>query len=155
MQKIIKNTDFWVGSAACLIGLICLIATRQIYLAQSLIGVLGPRALPGFLSIGLLCFGAILIFRAVSAGNKGETFDMGDVKLFLTVAAIMLAYMVLLEFLGYIVATVLFLGVLFRFLGAQRYRMLSIVAITTSIVLYVGFHIGLRVSLPKGLLSFF
>jgi putative tricarboxylic transport membrane protein len=144
-----------VGSLSCLIGTICLVASRQIYLAESLIGVLGPRAFPGFLSIGLLFFGAVLIFRAFGSGVKTEQVELGNVRLFLMIAAIMIAYIISLEFLGYIIATVLFLGILFRLLGSRRLSRLSTVAIVTSIVLYVGFHIGLHVSLPQGLLPFF
>jgi putative tricarboxylic transport membrane protein len=96
-----------------------------------------------------------LIFRASGSGVKTEQVELGNVRLFLTIAAIMIAYILSLEFLGYIIATVLFLGILFRLLGSRRLIRLSTVAIVTSIVLYVGFHIGLHVSLPQGLLPFF
>ena len=155
MQKLAKSPDFWAGSLSCLIGAIGLVASRQIYLAESLIGVLGPRAFPGFLSIGLLFFGAVLIIRAFGPGEKIEQVELGNVRLFLTITAIMIAYILSLEFLGYIIATVFFLGILFRLLGSRRLSRLSTVAIVTSIVLYIGFHIGLHVSLPQGLLPFF
>lgn len=155
MQKIIKTPDFWVGFLSFLIGAIGLVASRQIYLAESLIGVLGPRAFPGFLSIGLLLLGAVLIFRAYGSEVKTEQVELGNVRLFLTIAVIMIVYILLLEFLGYIIATVLFLGILFRLLGTRRLSRLSTVAIVTSVILYVGFHIGLHVSLPQGLLPFF
>jgi len=152
MNKIIKTEDFWVGFSVLVVGAVGLYGSSQIYRAESLIGVLGPRVFPGVLCLGLLTLGGILIFRSIRSDEA--KVDIGNIKLLSIIGVITLVYLLLFETLGYLLSNILFLGILFRLLGVRRLWMAGVVAVIVSCLLYVGFGEGLKVTLPKGLYGF-
>ncbi len=66
-----------------------------------------------------------------------------------------LAYMVLMPVVGFPVATVFGLALLFWLLGERRIGMVALVSVATTIVLHVVFVMGLAVNLPAGVLAKF
>jgi putative tricarboxylic transport membrane protein len=65
-------------------------------------------------------------------------------------AATTLAYIVVIPYVGYLVATPLFMFCLMRVLGLRRVVLGVLVALGTSAILYLVFDIGMSVALPVG-----
>ena len=65
------------------------------------------------------------------------------------------AYTFLLSWLGFIITTFLFMLFLLRFIEPQKWKVVLIVSIMTTIVAYAFFVLWLRASLPPGILEKF
>jgi hypothetical protein len=63
----------------------------------------------------------------------------------------LLAYALLIEFLGFIICTLLLLIFLFRFVGNQKWWLVFTETVLVTIVTHVIFKVGLKVQLPIGL----
>jgi putative tricarboxylic transport membrane protein len=61
-------------------------------------------------------------------------------------------YAFLIKWLGYILSTTLLVGFVARLLGGYRWHQLLILGVTTSVGLYVVFHVWLQMTLPTGML---
>ncbi|MDT0328416.1 tripartite tricarboxylate transporter TctB family protein [Nocardiopsis lambiniae] len=89
--------------------------------------------------------------------SKGEArlgrFEDTRLEIGLFVAALV-AYVALFEFLGFILATALYLGSMTWYLGYRRHLVNAVVAIALPFTLYAGMTWGLNVALPNGLLPF-
>jgi hypothetical protein len=69
------------------------------------------------------------------------------------VAALTVAFL-LLELLGFLVVTTLFMAVMIFCLGERSWRMLATVPLLSAIALYGVFAVWLRVPLPQGVITF-
>lgn len=74
-----------------------------------------------------------------------------EIGLFL---AALVAYVALFQFLGFILATALYLGSMTWYLGYRRHLVNAVVAVALPFALYAGMTWGLNVALPSGLLPF-
>jgi putative tricarboxylic transport membrane protein len=119
--------------------------------------VTGPRFVP--LVVGILLVVLALLFLARTllrpdvelaerAAREQASTDWLPPAL---VVAALLAYVLLLEPLGYIVATALFFPVVARVLGSRSPARDAIAGLTLGVVLYVAFTEFLGVDLPAGL----
>jgi len=68
-------------------------------------------------------------------------------------AALLLAYVLVLEPLGFLLSTTVFLVLAFRYLGHPRWRSALAYAVVFTAAIYVLFHIGLGIKLPAGMLG--
>lgn len=67
-------------------------------------------------------------------------------------AALLLAYVLIFEWLGFMLSTVVFLTVTFRYLGHPRWRSALAYAVVSTGVIFLVFHMGLGIKLPLGTL---
>lgn len=123
-------------------------------------GVGGIAASPIFfprLSAALLGFlGAILFVRGHTrarslADGEGFLFVPHEVTRFVGSAAILVAYAVLLEPVGYLVMTPIVLVALCAFLGFRQWVMTCVTSVIFTAVVYYGFRYGMKILLPEGL----
>jgi len=91
--------------------------------------------------------------KAGGAGKTGESF--GTIWRPMIVIIGLVAYVALLNTLGYLIATLVFSIVLLRVLGAKRVWALALAALCISLASYVLFDRVLNVTLPAGILSRF
>ena len=91
--------------------------------------------------------------KAGGAGKAGESF--GTIWRPMIVIIGLVAYVALLNTLGYLIATLVFSIVLLRVLGAKRVWALALAALCISLASYVLFDRVLNVTLPAGILSRF
>lgn len=68
----------------------------------------------------------------------------------LTTVAIIFAYIFLLEFMGFFIATPIGLGALMYHMGNRRIKVYCIILIIVPVVIYILFERVLNVILPKG-----
>ena len=118
----------------------------------------GPRVFPYGVSVGLLIFGLLFVARTtiwpdrelIEKARTEESTTHWPTPLLLGGALIVYAF--LLTWVGYIIATALFLPVSSRILGSRRPGRDIAVGLVLGTVLYFSFTEFLGVRLPAGLL---
>ncbi len=117
----------------------------------------GPGFFPFWVAVGLALFAGLLLppalkenepFPVRKAGREGAR-----PKTPLAVIAALVLYCLVLEKLGYLLATAGFMAALFS-LGRMKIRTIVLGSLTASLCSYLLFSHGLGTPLPRGILSF-
>jgi len=112
-----------------------------------------PKLL-GFLLIGL----AVLLFFDKSSETEEEKEKRKvpgkELLVLLAVGVMILAYIFLLEILGFLLATALFVFFCSWFLGYEKWKSNLLVSLIFPSVLYYLFNYLLQIRLPQGILPF-
>jgi putative tricarboxylic transport membrane protein len=122
--------------------------------------VLAPGLFPSFLG-GILVFLAVLMLvrtlRKTSDGGDvdraGEDHDTAaDTKKILIRSGLLVAatviYLLLLAYVGFIIATLVYVCVVMYLLGERRWWMLVLTPAAVTLLIFIVFEIGLKVYLP-------
>jgi putative tricarboxylic transport membrane protein len=121
---------------------------------QSSLGVdvVGPGFFPSTIAILGIATGAVLLFSPVPA--KKEKPGQGAAVHLRAVLPIglMLIYVLSLDTIGFPIATVVFLTVMIRFLGAPNWWSAALFALAGTALAVLIFVYGLEVRLPRGVL---
>jgi hypothetical protein len=123
------------------------------YLLQ---GVPGPGFLPLLIAFGIVTAGLVLTVAAARGSTAVQVRwapPAGWLRVCFMVAALAVAFL-LLELLGFLVVTTLFMAVMIFCLGERSWRMLATVPLLSAIALYGVFAVWLRVPLPQGVITF-
>jgi len=124
-------------------------------------GVPGPGFLPLWIALGIIVSGVVLTAKGIwprlaMPDAEGVVWPQAAgwwrVGLMLGAMAVSL---VVLEKLGFMVTTTLFMAAVVFGLGVRSWWVLASVPLVSAVVLYVIFAVWLRVPLPKGILTFF
>jgi len=151
-----NKAETFAGALVLAIGAAILLGSIKFpYLVE---GVPGPGFLPRWIAIGLLGTGLVLTAQGIRARlvlqeaiQWPTAGGWARVGLMLGGLAVSL---VLLDKLGFLLTTTLFMAVVVFGLGVRSWRMLVSIPLLSAIGLYVVFAVWLRVPLPKGILSF-
>lgn len=111
---------------------------------------LGPRFFPRLLAFALALSGLGLIRRSVTGRSDAEPLAPVRIGQFVLTVAITLAYAILLPTLGYLIATVLYVGALIWLLGYRNIVGLAATSAGVTAVLYLVFARALHVLVPMG-----
>lgn len=122
----------------------------------------GPKLFPVIVSVVMMLSGGALVAvdRKERAGKSGEAFSLRFVKerdVWTRIALTMvcgIAYGMVLDWLGYIIATILFMFAVASFINVRRHLENAIISISFSLVSFGVFAMLLKLSLPRGLLGF-
>ena len=120
-------------------------------------GLEGPQ--PGFfifwLGVGLAACSAVNLFHLLSGSVlQGEDFiSTTSVRELLKVCLPMIGAILLMELLGFYIASALYLAFFMRWVGRFRWRMVLLVAFLFALSHYFVFERWFLVPLPKGLLE--
>lgn len=115
----------------------------------------GPRLFPGLVAAGLILIGALLAREALRGGPGGSDAPPAQTQwgAFILVSAGLLLQALLIERLGFVLAsTILFCFVAMAF-GSRRHLRDAAIGVILSAVIFVGFTRGLDLSLPAGILE--
>lgn len=120
-------------------------------------GVPGPGFLPFWIACGIIVSGLALIAKGIRPASIVQEAiqwpgSSGWRRVGLMLAALTVSFL-LLETLGFIVITTLFMAVAIFCLGERSWRILIMVPPLLALALYGVFEVWLRVPLPKGLLG--
>ena len=120
----------------------------------------GPGFVP-FLAGAILAVLAFIVYlqsRQPSSSAKEPAPVWTDktkaLKLVMTVIAL-LAYAVGMEYLGFLVSTILFIGFLLRVIEPRRWPVVILASLLTAVLSYCIFELWLQSQLPKGPLQIF
>lgn len=112
-----------------------------------------PKGL-GFLLLLL----SVLLFLQKKEETEQEkqkrSIPKKELYILLGVAAFILIYIFLLEIVGFVIMTSLFVFICSSFLGYKKYKTSALVAIIFSLLLYFLFNYLLLIHLPPGVLPF-
>jgi putative tricarboxylic transport membrane protein len=144
-----------VAGLACLAGsLVLLFMTRG--LPQSTLVPIGPAFYPRVLLVVMAALSAMLTLSGLRA--RRPAVAPVRYRLVVLTFAIFTAYVAALPWLGYRLATFLFVGVLQAVLEppqGRRWLFVAIVAVLTAVATYYAFEVYLSVLLPRGRLTGF
>jgi putative tricarboxylic transport membrane protein len=123
-------------------------------------GVMGPQVVPTLIAIGLgLC--AIALAIDVLRGGHADPEEGEDIDLsggahwptLLGLAGIILVGALLLDFLGFVIASSLMFYGSALMLGSRRYVWALVIGVVLAVLTFYGFVLGLGIPLPAGLLT--
>lgn len=137
-----QHSARWVGVALLAI---CALFFQQ-SLALPLSAAWFPRAV-----IFLLAGQAVMLLATEKAASRHGSAPLNS-RAAVTTAVCLVTYVLALEYLGYLIATALFLGALMWLLGQRRWTVLVIVPLSTSAALYLLLQRGFAVPLPQGVI---
>jgi hypothetical protein len=116
----------------------------------------GPAFLPFWLGLVMALLATLLLVGAMRSSDPGADWlptGEGRRRLVLVMVAT-IVFVALLNVIGMVVGTVLFLIVLMRFLDRCAWPLTLMVSVATAAFVYLVFARWLRVPLPVGVLGF-
>jgi putative tricarboxylic transport membrane protein len=149
-----KLADLWSGIFWLLISLWVIFEAFQFGIGKW--KTPGPGFLPFWSGAFLACFALVQIFSTLSRKaafpekHPWEKIRWGKWGLTLLV---LLGYALLLEPLGFILCTLIFMIVLLAAVEPQRWPVVLLISIVTTIASYLIFHLWLKSQLPVGILG--
>jgi putative tricarboxylic transport membrane protein len=150
------NRDKW-SSLFWLIGGI-LICVGSVRLSLGTLHNPGPGFLPFCIGafLGILSFILHLQSRRTAPADGAVLWadQSKALKVFLTVLAL-LVFAVMMESLGFLLSTILFLGFLLRMVSPQRWSIVIGGSLLVSTLSYCVFELWLKADLPKGFFQYF
>ncbi len=145
------------GIFSVILGLAYLAGTFNIPLHEAGDAV-GPRSFPFLVAaIVIMCGGALIVNDLRSTERKPFSWGFTSesaiwLKIVLTMAA-GVAYGLVLDWLGYLIATFFFMMMVTTLINVGRHKQNVIIAALFSIITFISFALLLKLSLPRGLLG--
>jgi putative tricarboxylic transport membrane protein len=149
--------NFTTGALSVLLGLLYLAGTFQIPVTPG-IDEVGPRAFPFLIAAVMIASGAGLLIQDLRSGVR-VPFSWGFLAargVWLRILATMgagVVYGLILDDLGYLISTFLFMIAVTLLLNPGKTRQNLIVSAAFSVVTFVTFALVLKLSLPRGILG--
>jgi putative tricarboxylic transport membrane protein len=119
---------------------------------------IGPRMFPFMISAVVICCGLALLLKELKRKER-QPFSWGFasergiwLRILCTIAAGII-YGLVLDWLGYVIATFFFMSVVASIINIGRHLQNIIIAAVFSIVTFVAFEVILKLSLPRGILG--
>ena len=159
--------EFWLAICVIVGALIYLYADYQMPVT-SMGDSLGPRAFPALVGCGLLLAGALLLIEAFSKSTvqkpsthtqteNGEPLTPKERRrqslILIAMVAWTALYYTVFEEVGYLISTVVFLGVLLSYFNRGRYRVNLLTSVGFALVVNLIFTHMLNVPLPAGIFA--
>lgn len=144
MKYSLFNSQSIIGWILLLIAIIYGVSALQF---PEGMGEPGPSFIPFILSVGMiLCsIGIIIKGRTAKQSEESEEYRLGKKHLFLIL--ILILFILLINFLGFIITSLLFLFFTFRLYGVAGYIRPSIYSVVLTTFVYVFFDLFLKVPL--------
>jgi len=143
-------------AALLFLGVVLVYGWGGTQLTASLQGdVIGPAFFPRLLTVLGILLGILLLLQGGSDGKKDKAGDGGSDITALVPAAMLLAYALVFEGLGFLIATPLFLVITFRYFGHPNWTGILGYSATVTGVVFGLFHYLLDIRLPLGPLARF
>ena len=150
-----KKSELTAAALVLAVGIALLVGAFAFPFLQA--GVPGPGFLPLLIAVSILAAGLALVAgtvrRTTLAGNPHWPAMSGWWRVIAMMIALTVAFL-LLEALGFLIVTTIFMAAMIYCLGERSWRVLAMVPPLSAIALYAVFAVWLRVPLPKGILTF-
>ncbi|GIN14229.1 hypothetical protein J26TS2_40960 [Shouchella clausii] len=145
------------GISLVLIGIAVVYLVMAFQLPKYAFVPVDSDLVPKMLGASLLVLGICFFFVKdpdTEEQKKKRTIPKKEVWMLLTVMGLILIYITVLEVLGFVIMTTLFILVCSRFLGYRKWLVNAITSIAFSVGVYWLFNYGLAIRLPAGILPF-
>ncbi|MFI6323957.1 tripartite tricarboxylate transporter TctB family protein [Nonomuraea sp. NPDC050556] len=154
-----SRSELGLALVVLAVGVFVIVGTLGVTAATSALGV-GPRFFPMLVGGAAVVVGALYVVDVLRGGHgdpeESEDIDVAaatDWRSVLKVAGIFLAFVGVVDFLGWIIASsLLFFGIAWAF-GASSTIRAAVIGIVVGVGTYLAFVKGLGVTLPGGLLG--
>src|SRR5690606_21322250 len=113
----------------------------------------GDHLMPAIVGSVLILLGLIMALRR-SKVFKVRFPDKAIMRNMILVMAVLVAYWIMINYLGYTIATLIASVVLFRVIGSYTYKKALLYSAIQTAGIYVIFVYGLSMPLPVGLFNF-
>ena len=146
------NSNMVMGGLTVLLGIVVLVESARIYkYARSFLT--GDHIVPGVAGIALILLGISLFFSKAPAYKP--TFPSGPIlKRILGTAVIMVGYLGLMNYVGYVVSTLLASYALFRVFGRYKRKKSALMALLTTLFVWAVFIAWLNMPFPRGFFKY-
>lgn len=153
-KKPLSNPEIQDGIVVLLLGVALLIYSLYNYYTAHVQTEwkMSPYLFPVLISV----FTILLAFSLFADGKrameseekKKDSNSFFNFKRVVAVALMAIVYEVLMNIIGYIPATVVFLVAMIRFFGEKRWWLIVVIAVATSLIIYLLFGVLLNVRFP-------
>jgi putative tricarboxylic transport membrane protein len=143
-------------AALLFLGVVLIYGWGGTQLTASLQGdIIGPAFFPRLLTVLGILLGVLLFVQGSPPAKNDKTAEEGSDITALVPAAMLLAYGLVFETLGFLLATPLFLVIAFRYLGHPSWAGILGYSAAVTAVIFVLFQYLLDIRLPLGPLARF
>ena len=111
---------------------------------------LSPYLFPLIISFFLLILSISIITQGLKDESEKKEKSKIDIKSLLIFGLICILYLLVFNFLGFVLSTIILLVLLMILLGERRWWFILLVSVISSLVIYLLFAKYLSVMLPKG-----
>ena len=111
---------------------------------------LSPYLFPLIISFFLLILSISIIMQGLKNESEKKEKSKIDIKSLLIFGLICILYLLVFNFLGFVLSTIILLVLLMMLLGERRWWFILLVSVISSLVIYLLFAKYLSVMLPKG-----
>lgn len=134
--------DSWIGTCLVVCGLImCLLTSRITATGQATANDIGSKFFPYLASIGLILCGIGIIATGKKECREKEPFmPKGGLKRMSILIVVMAAYVLLLNIVGFLIASPVFLFVLVKILAGEK-RVSPMFNISFSVLMTAFVHV--------------
>ncbi len=139
------------GIISIFFGLISIFEAIRLYPTR-ITFVVGDHILPGFIGLLMVIMGLAI---AISPGKKFRVGfpDKKVIKEMVSIFLLLIIYWFALEFLGYLICTLLLLVGLFKIIGQYDYIRSVIYSLISTAVVYLVFIYFLTMPFPRGIFN--
>ncbi len=119
----------------------------------------GPGGVPFWVGVLVVVISALLVLKSLIGRPKQQEVDQAvlefpaDWKPVVGLLAVLVAYVLTVDFLGYLLAIALLIGATALLSGYIHSGRLYLLSVGSSVVLYLIFQRLMNINLPKGLMS--
>ena len=158
MNKNPITKDTVTGVFSVVLGIAYLVGTYKIPMLDAGDEV-GPRAFPFLIAATVILCGFLLLIKEFF-NKERQAFSfhfIAERGIWLRILLIMAAgitYGLILDWLGYILSTIIFMVFVGSLINTRRYLQNLIIAVVFSISTFIAFALILKLSMPRGVLSF-
>ena len=149
----VKNNTMDRISGGVVLCLAAAILWQGKHLAIGNLRAPGPGFFPNLIAVILIILSLILLIAGDKKADKSPLIVRQSGRRLLPVFLALLGYFFLLEFLGFVVTSFLFMAVLFMTVTIQKWYRALLWAFVTTGFAYLIFEVLLKSNLPKGVLG--
>lgn len=110
----------------------------------------GPQMWPRGILILLILISLMLIGKLLAAGNENREKPKTNIKSITSVMLLLFFYIFLMQYLGYIISTLLFTFFAMLFFGNRNIFQLVCVPVMIVAFIFLAFNYAMFIPLPKG-----
>jgi putative tricarboxylic transport membrane protein len=157
MRSYLRSGEVWLALGSIALGIFMMVQTTQIEVGASYARV-GPRVFPWFVSTILVLLGLTLLRDALTGrwlknGSEEDDLPAPDRTSFLWLLGALALYILTIKYAGFAIASGLLFAGVARAFASRRLVLDLVIGLVLGIAVYVGFHHGLGLTLPAGILE--